>query len=157
MKVRALIMSVFGFDKNKNRVEVPTCDEVPTKEEYEANVCDTGWVELVPITKDNSAYSVTNRPIQYRKKNGVVYIRGEITLFAQTTGTMATLPKDCRPDINLDLRVVGTSGDIKSVVIGSISINYYTGAVSVSTSMLDSTGELATKMSYAKVDVCYPV
>lgn len=157
-KVRALLMSVFGFDENKNKVEVPKTDEVPSKTEFDECICDTGWIELVAVG-DYDNYSVNNRPIRYRKKNGVVYVNGAIgSLTADSdgaldTGTMATLPSDCRPThSNMWFPTVGYNNDFTGAIPLDVCITK-TGAVSVGC----KNSSITSEVNNIYINFSYPV
>lgn len=57
-------------------------------------VADTGWVNLTLI---NGWTNVTGTA-QYRRINGVVYLRGRLT--GGSTGVCANLPAGCRPSVD---------------------------------------------------------
>ena len=63
---------------------------------FEERTQDTGWINLT--LQNNWTTSSSQNTPAYRKKNGVVYLRGLIYASADTTNrNFATLPTDCLP------------------------------------------------------------
>lgn len=77
---------------------------------------DTGW--QTPALA-NSWTSVAGQTIQYRRVDGIVYLRGRAT--GGTTGTIFTLPADCRPTQSFVVAV--GDGTATTITVTRIVVN----------------------------------
>jgi hypothetical protein len=69
---------------------------------------DSGWIDIVPIS--GTAATGRYKP-QYRKKNGVVYLRGYISDIGEEGTLVYTLPEGFRPTNRIRVLTIGDQLD----------------------------------------------
>ena len=126
----------------------------PYIEDINTRLSDSGWIDL----KSNGQYddyTVLAKPIQARRKNGIVFVRGIISSFNQVAASpICKLPSDMLPDYAFSTIIIGTkSGSVAPVrftinTSGELTLDRLDGVTSF---------DMSTYITNLRFELSYPI